>query len=50
MGDTGGAMSYSNGSNNVFIDLSNGGTLATANDALVNATSTLDRELPDARE
>ena len=42
MGDTGGAMAYSNGSNNVFIDLSNGGTLATANDALVNATSTID--------
>jgi flagellin len=42
VGDTGGAMAYSNGSNNVFIDLSNGGTLATANDALVNATSTID--------
>ena len=41
VGDTGGAMAYSNGSNNVFIDLSNAGTLATANDALVNATSTL---------
>ena len=42
VGDTGGAMAYSDGSNNVFIDLSNGGTLATANDALVNATSTID--------
>ncbi len=41
VGDTGGAMAYSNGSNNVFIDLSNGGTLATANDALVNPTSTI---------
>jgi flagellin len=39
VGDTGGAMAYSNGSNNVFIDLSNGGTLATANDSLVNTTS-----------
>ncbi len=39
VGDTGGEMEYSNGSNNVFIDLSNGGTLATADDALVNATS-----------
>jgi flagellin len=39
VGDTGGAMAYSNGSNNVFIDLSNGGTLATANDSLVNPTS-----------
>jgi flagellin len=42
IGDTGGEMSYSNGSNNVFIDLSNGGTLATANDSLVNATSEID--------
>ncbi len=41
VGDTGGAMAYSNGSNNVFIDLSNGATLATANDALVNPTSTI---------
>ncbi len=39
VGDTGGAMAYSNGSNNVFIDLSNGGALATANDSLVNPTS-----------
>ncbi len=42
VGDTGGAMAYSNGSNNVFIDLSNGGTLATANDALVNPASAID--------
>jgi flagellin len=42
VGDTNGAMSYSTGAGNVFIDLSNGGTLATANDALVNATTTLD--------
>jgi len=42
VGDTGGAMAYSDGSNNVFIDLSNAGTLATANDSLVNATSTID--------
>jgi len=41
VGDTNGVMQYSNGSNNVFIDLSNAGTLATANDALVNPTSTL---------
>jgi flagellin len=42
VGDTNGAMSYSSGEGNVFVDLSNGGTLATANDALVNATTTLD--------
>jgi flagellin len=42
VGDTGGAMAYSNGSNNVFIDLSNGGTLATANDSLATATSKID--------
>ncbi|MGA3046794.1 MAG: flagellin [Terracidiphilus sp.] len=42
VGDTGGAMAYSNGSNNVFIDLSTVATLATANDALVNLTSTID--------
>ncbi len=41
MGDTSGAMSYSSGAGNMFIDLSNGGTLATANDALVNATTTI---------
>ncbi|HME59527.1 MAG TPA: flagellin [Terracidiphilus sp.] len=41
VGDTGGVMSYSNGQSNTFIDLSNGGTNATAGDALHNATSTL---------
>jgi len=42
VGDTNGTMSYSSGEGNVFIDLSNGGTLATANDALVGVTTTLD--------
>jgi flagellin len=42
VGDTNGAMSYSSGAGNLFIDLSNGGTLATANDAFANATTTLD--------
>jgi flagellin len=41
VGDTNGAMSYSSGQGNVFIDLSNGGTNATAGDALANATSSL---------
>jgi flagellin len=41
VGGTNGAMSYSNGSNNVFIDLSNAGKLATTNDALVNAATTV---------
>ncbi|MGO9229243.1 MAG: flagellin [Bryobacteraceae bacterium] len=41
VGDTNGTMSYSNGEGNVFIDLSNGGTNATAGDALHNATSSL---------
>jgi flagellin len=41
VGDTNGAMSYSSGTGNVFIDLSNNGTNATASDALVNATSSL---------
>jgi flagellin len=41
VGDTNGAMSYSSGEGNVFIDLSNGGTNATAGDALHNPTSTL---------
>jgi flagellin len=41
VGDTKGAMSYSSGEGNVFIDLSNGGTNATAGDALHNPTSTL---------
>jgi len=34
VGDTGGAMSYSSGQNNVFIDLSKGGTNASASDSL----------------
>jgi flagellin len=41
VGDTNGALSYSSGQGNVFIDLSSGGTTATAGDALVNATSSL---------
>ena len=41
MGDTQGAMSYGTGANNVFIDLSKAGTLATVNDALFNATTTI---------
>lgn len=42
VGDTNGAMSYSNGQGNVFVDLSNGGTVASLGDALVNGTTTLD--------
>jgi flagellin len=45
VGDTGGAMAYSDGSNNVFIDLStaaSGTGLATANDALASPTTTID--------
>jgi len=42
VGDSNGVMSYSNGQSNVFINLSNGGTLATLNDALTNATTTMD--------
>jgi len=41
VGDTNGVLSYSSGAGNVFIDLSSGGTVATAGDALVNATSSL---------
>jgi flagellin len=42
MGDTNGTMSYgSQGGNNVFLDLSNAGTLAKAGDNLVNATTTV---------
>ena len=41
LGDTGGVMSYSNGQSNTFVDLSKTGTLATAGDALVNATTSL---------
>jgi flagellin len=39
VGDTGGAMSYSDGQNNVFINLSNGGTNAAVSDSL-NASGT----------
>lgn len=42
VGDTDGVMSYSNGQGNVFVDLSNAGTLAKASDALSSATSTID--------
>jgi flagellin len=42
VGDSNGAMAYSNGQSNTFIDLSHTGTLATAGDAMVNATTTLD--------
>ncbi|HEY1805393.1 MAG TPA: flagellin [Terracidiphilus sp.] len=41
LGDTNGAMSYSNGQSNVFIDLSKNGTDATLGDAFVNGTTTL---------
>src|ERR1035437_3535989 len=42
VGDTGGKIAYSNGSNNVFINLSSSPLdLATANDPPANATSTL---------
>ena len=41
VGDTNGAMSYSNGQSNVFIDLSKNGTDATLGDAFVNGTTTL---------
>jgi flagellin len=40
VGDTGGAMSYSSGQTNVFIDLSNGGTNASAFDSLNASGST----------
>jgi len=40
VGDTGGAMSYSNGQNNVFINLSNGGTNAGVSDSLNASGST----------
>jgi flagellin len=41
VGDTNGVMSYGNGKGNVFIDLSNAGTLAKASDALTSATTTI---------
>jgi flagellin len=40
MGDTAGVMSYSNGSNNVFIDLSSGGVNAAETDSLGTASQT----------
>ena len=40
VGDTNGAMSYSTGSNNAFIDLSSGGTLASVNDQLAAGGTT----------
>jgi flagellin len=40
VGDTNGAMSYSNGSTNVFIDLSNAGNNAAVTDSLGAATAT----------
>jgi flagellin len=42
VGDTNGAMSYSSGASNVFIDLSKNGTLAKTSDSFANATTTLD--------
>jgi flagellin len=41
VGDTNGAMNYSSGQGNVFIDLSKAGTVATASDAFANATTTV---------
>jgi flagellin len=41
IGDTGGVMAYTNGGNNVFIDLSNAGKIATVGDGFVNGTTTL---------
>jgi len=40
LGDTNGAMAYSNGSNNVFIDLSNAGTNAAVTDSLGASSAT----------
>ena len=40
VGDTDGAMSYSNGTNNVFINLSNGSTNAAVTDSLGAASAT----------
>jgi len=40
VGDSSGTMSYSNGANNVFIDLSNGGTNASLTDSLGASTAT----------
>jgi flagellin len=40
VGDTGGVMAYSNGANNVFVDLSSGGTAASVSDSLGKSTAT----------
>ena len=40
IGDSAGTMSYSSGANNVFIDLSNGGTNAAVTDSLGASTAT----------
>jgi flagellin len=40
LGDSAGTMSYSSGANNVFIDLSNGGTNAAVTDSLGASTAT----------
>jgi flagellin len=42
VGDSAGSMSYTNGQSNVFIDLSNSGTLADLGDAFANATTSVD--------
>jgi flagellin len=42
VGDSGGTMAYSTGANNAFIDLSNGGTLATSGDELSGGTDNVD--------
>ena len=42
VGDTSGAMNYSSGEGNVFIDLSKNGTDAKVTDALASATTTID--------
>jgi len=42
VGDTGGVMAYTSGTNNVFFDLSSNGNIATVNDAFHQATTTID--------
>jgi len=42
MGDTAGAISYSSGASNVFVDLSKDGTNASASDSLSGASTTID--------
>ncbi len=41
LGDTGGEMSYSSGQDNVFINLSNGGTNASVSDSLSGTSTTI---------